>query len=68
MRITISDHYGEEYSATISNDSTSEEVQEIFDRLMVLMGFANNIRCSDGGHYEITYVDEESGKFEEGME
>lgn len=59
MRITISDHYGEEYSATISSDSTGEEIQEVFDRLMVLMGFTNDIHCADGGHYEVKYVTEE---------
>lgn len=59
MKITISDHYDEEYSATISNDSTSEEVLEMFERMLVLAGYSNDIHCADGGHYEVKYVPEE---------
>lgn len=59
MKITISDWYGEEYSATVKNGANGDEISETFDRLMVLMGFTTDIRCSDGGHYELKYVSEE---------
>lgn len=58
MKITISDFYGEEYSVTIKNGSTGDQISEAFDRLLVLMGFSTDIRCSDGGHFEIKYVSE----------
>lgn len=59
MRITVSDFYGHEYSVTVDNESTAPELQEVFDRLLVQMGFPNDICCSDGGHYELKYVGEE---------
>ena len=43
----------------IPNDSTAQEMQEIFDRLLVQAGYSMDIRCADGGRYEITYKEED---------
>lgn len=58
MKITI-ETYGNTYSATLGNDSNSSEAQETFDRLLIQAGYSNDIRCADGGHYELKYVSED---------
>lgn len=60
MKITI-EAYGNTYSATLSDASSAYEAQEVFDRLLIQVGYASDIRCSDGGHFELTYKDENEG-------
>lgn len=58
MEISIKYDDGRFFSSVIDEASSVSEAQEVFDKMLLLCGYFNNIRCSDGGKIEVYYKEE----------
>lgn len=58
MKITL-ENYGNVHTTTLSEDSSYNDAQEAFDRLLIQAGYSNDIRCADGGHFELEYKEDD---------